>query len=202
MRRPNYTDQIRTRIEAAECGSVFVSVDFIDITEKTTVNIILIRLAEEGLLKKVMFGVYYKPGIYEKSNKPITPSIESIANAIARNYGWTIIPYGETALDILRISQEWSCEWVYVTDGPYKEYTYDGAVIKFKHRPNKEISKVSETTAIFIQAIKALGKENVTEQIIEHLKTYVNEKQKAQMLEEAKPVTAWVYEIIKKICKD
>ena len=39
-------------------------------------------------------------------------------------------------------------------------------------------------------------------QIIEHLKTYVNENQKVQMLEEAKPVTAWVYEIIKKICKD
>ncbi len=201
MRRPNYTDQIRTRIEAAEGGSVFVSVDFIDITEKTTVNIILIRLAEEGLLKKIMFGVYYKPGVYERSNRPITPSVDDVANAIARNYGWTIIPCGKTALDILQISKEWLGEWVYVTDGPYKEYTHDGWVIKFKHRPNKEISKVSETTAIFIQAIKALGKENVTDQIIEHLKTYVNENQKAQMLEEAKPVTAWVYEIIKKICK-
>ena len=60
---------------------------------------------------------------------------------------------------------------------------------------------VLRVVAIFIQAIKALGKENVTDQIIEHLKTYVNENQKAQMLEEAKPVTAWVYEIIKKICK-
>ena len=201
MRRPDYTDKIRARIEAAEGGSVFVSVDFIDITEKTTVNIILIRLAEEGLLKKIMFGVYYKPGVYERSNRPITPSVDDVANAIARNYGWTIIPCGVTALDILQISKEWLGEWVYVTDGPYKEYTYDGWVIKFKHRQNKEISKVSETTAIFIQAIKALGKENVTDQIIEHLKTYVNENQKVQMLEEAKPVTAWVYEIIKKICK-
>ena len=120
MRRPNYTDQIRTRIEAAEGGSVFVSVDFIDITEKTTVNIILIRLAEEGLLKKIMFGVYYKPGVYEKSNGPITPSVDDVANAIARNYGWTIIPCGKTALDILQISKEWLGEWVYVTDGPYK----------------------------------------------------------------------------------
>ena len=201
MRRPNYTDKIRTRIEEAEGGSVFVSVDFIDITEKTTVNIILIRLAEEGLLKKIMFGVYYKPGVYEKSNSPITPSPDDIAHALARNYGWTIIPCGETALDILQISQQWSGEWVYVTDGPYKVYTYDDSVIKFRHRANKEISKVSYTTAVFIQAIKSLGKENVTEQIIEHLKTYVNENQKVQMLEEAKPVTAWVYEIIKKICK-
>ena len=44
MRRPNYTDQIRTRIESAEGGSVFVSVDFIDSTEKTT---LFFPLAEE-----------------------------------------------------------------------------------------------------------------------------------------------------------
>lgn len=61
MKRPDYLNQIRGNIERAEAGSVFVSTDFTDITDKKTVNMGLIRLADEGLIKKILFGVYYKP---------------------------------------------------------------------------------------------------------------------------------------------
>ena len=52
MKRPDYLNQIRGNIERAEAGSVFVSTDFTDITDKKTVNMGLIRLADEGLIKK------------------------------------------------------------------------------------------------------------------------------------------------------
>ena len=63
MKRPDYTNQIRKRIEVANAGTVFVTADFTDIAEKKTVNMALIRLAEEGILRKAMFGVYYKYGV-------------------------------------------------------------------------------------------------------------------------------------------
>ncbi len=47
MKRPDYTKQIRKRIEVAEAGAVFVTADFTDIAEKKTVNMALLRLAEE-----------------------------------------------------------------------------------------------------------------------------------------------------------
>ena len=53
MKRPDYLNQIRANIEKAENGSVFVSTDFTDITDKKTVNMGLIRLADEGLIKKI-----------------------------------------------------------------------------------------------------------------------------------------------------
>ena len=197
MKRPDYTNQIRKRIEAANAGTVFVTADFTDIAEKKTVNMALLRLAETGLLKKVMFGVYFKTGVYKLVNKPVEPSPVDIAKALARNFGWTIVPCGETALGL---SNELSSEWVYVTDGEYKEYDYKDTVIKFKKVSTKEISRVSYATAVYIQAIKALGKDNITEQTIAHLKKFLNENQKARMLEEAKPITSWVYEAIRKIC--
>ena len=51
---------IRDRIRQSEYGTVYVAVDFVDISDKTNINAYLARLAEEGLIRRVMRGVYYK----------------------------------------------------------------------------------------------------------------------------------------------
>ncbi len=201
MKRPDYLNQIRGNIERAEAGSVFVSTDFTDITDKKTVNMGLIRLADEGLIKKILFGVYYKPEFSELLGETVAPSPNKVAHALARNFGWTIAPCGDTALNLLGLSTQVSSQWVYVSDGAYKEYSFDNTVIKFKRTTNKEISKLSYKTALTIQALKALGKDNVSEQIICRLKKALSEEDKEKMLMEAKSATSWVYEYIKVICK-
>ena len=202
MKRPDYLNQIRGNIEKAENGSVFVSTDFTDITDKKTVNMGLIRLADEGLIKKILFGVYYKPEFSELLGETVAPSPNKVAHALARNFGWTIVPCGDTALNLLGLSTQVPSQWVYVSDGAYKEYTFDNTTIKFKRTTNKEISKVSYKTALTIQALKALGKENITEQVISRLKKILTVEEKEKMLAESKSATSWVLELIKIICKD
>ena len=201
MKRPNYLNQIRNIITKSENGSVFVSTDFTDITDKKTVNMALLRLADEGLVKIILFGVYYKPEYNELLGETVAPSPNKVAHALARNFGWTIAPCGDTALNLLGLSTQVSSQWVYVSDGAYKEYSFDNTVIKFKRTTNKEISKLSYKTALTIQALKALGKDNVSEQIICRLKKALSEEDKEKMLTEAKSATSWVYEYIKVICK-
>ena len=201
MKRPDYLNQIRGNIEKAENGSVFVSTDFTDITDKKTVNMGLIRLADEGLIKKILFGVYYKPEYSELLGETVAPSPNKVAHALARNFGWTIVPCGDTALNLLGLSTQVPSQWVYVSDGAYKEYSFDNTVIKFKRTTNKEVSKLSYKTALTIQALKALGKDNVSEQIICRLKKALCEEDKEKMMTEAKSATSWVYEYIKVICK-
>ncbi len=202
MKRPDYLNQIRGNIERAEAGSVFVSTDFTDITDKKTVNMGLIRLADEGLIKKILFGVYYKPEFSKLLGEAVAPSPNKVAHALARNFGWTIVPCGDTALNLLGLSTQVPSQWVYVSDGAYKEYTFNNTTIKFKRTTNKEISKVSYKTALTIQALKALGKENITEQVISRLKKILTDEEKEKMLAESKSATSWVLELIKVICKD
>ena len=202
MKRPDYLNQIRGNIEKAENGSVFVSTDFTDITDKKTVNMGLIRLADEGLIKKILFGVYYKPEFSKLLGETVAPSPNKVAHALARNFGWTIVPCGDTALNLLGLSTQVPSQWIYVSDGAYKEYTFDNTTIKFKRTTNKEISKVSYKTALTIQALKALGKENITGQVILRLKKILTDEEKEKMLAESKSATSWVLEFIKVICKD
>ena len=192
---------IKTRIMNSPDGSVFAAVDFADITENSRVGVILSRLEEDGVIKRVMRGIYYKPVYNEFLKEYIAPSPSLVAEALARNFGWTIVPCGDTALNILGLSTQVPAMWSYVSDGTYKEYTYDNTTIKFKKTTNKEISKLSYKTALVVQALKALGKDNIDYTIINKLKNDLTDGEKATALVEAKAATSWIYEYIKQICK-
>ncbi len=192
---------IKTRIMNSPDGSVFSTVDFADVIENSRVGVILSRLEEDGVIRRVMRGIYDKPVYNDFLKEYIAPSPSLVAEALARNFGWTIVPCGDTALNILGLSTQVPAAWSYVSDGTYKEYTYDNTTIKFKRTTNKEISKLSYKTALVIQALKALGKDNIDDTIINKLKNDLTDEEKATALLEAKAATSWIYEFIKQICK-
>ena len=192
---------IRERIMSSAVGTVFVATDFVDIADKTSVNTYLTRFEEEGIIRRVLRGVYEKPEYNEFLDEHVAASPDKIAHALARNYGWTIVPCGDTALNLLGLSTQIPAAWVYVSDGTYKEYDYEQITIKFKRTTNKEISKLSYKTALVVQALKALGKENVDDTVIAKLKSTLTKEEKEAMFIEAKAVTSWIYEYIKTICR-
>ena len=201
MGRPNFLSEIKKIIISAEAGTVFVATDFVDITDKKTVSMGLTRLESDGIIRRILRGVYDKPEYNEFLEEYVAPSPDKVAQALARNFGWTIIPCGDTALNLLGLSTQVPADWVYVSDGAYKEYTYDNTTIKFKKTTNKEVSKLSYKTALTVQALKALGKNKVDDLIICRLKKLLTVEEKNIMLNEAKVTTSWIYEYIKQICR-
>lgn len=192
---------IKDRINKSEIGTVFVATDFVDISDKTSINTYLTRLDEEKSLQRIMRGVYYKPEYNEFLGEYVAPEPDAVAHALARNFGWTIVPCGDTALNLLGLSTQIPAAWVYVSDGTYKEYTYEQTTIKFKRTTNKEISKLSYKTALVVQALKALGKDNVDDTVLTKLKNNLTDSEKQALLTEAKAATSWIYEYIKLICR-
>ncbi len=192
---------IKDRINKSEIGTVFVATDFVDISDKTSINTYLTRLDEEKSLQRIMRGVYYKPEYNDFLGEFVAPEPDAVAHALARNFGWTIVPCGDTALSLLGLSTQIPAAWVYVSDGTYKEYTYEQTTIKFKRTTNKEISKLSYKTALVVQALKALGKDNVDETVLTKLKNSLTDNEKKALLTEAKAATSWIYEYIKLICR-
>jgi len=203
LNRPNYLKQINERVDDAEPGAVFVPSDFFDIAEAVKVNMCLNRLSKNGVLNTVMRGVYAKPRYSDMLKTNVPPHSDNIAQAIARKHGWAIVPCGDTALNMLGLSTQVPSVWLYVSDGPYKTYEADGVKLRFKRTNNKnEIVGVPYKTALVIQALKAIGKDNITDEIIHRLSKALNNNEKSEMLEERQRITAWVYEIMRKICME
>ena len=201
MERSNYLNEIRQKIIESEKGTVFVASDFADISDNMKVGVCLSRLENEKLLRHIMRGVYDKPEYNSFLQEYLEPAPDKVANAIARNYGWTIVPCGDTALNLLGLSTQVPAIWLYVSDGPYKEYSFNNTTIKFKHTANKGISKLSYKTSLVIQALKALGKENIDNNVIVKLTKALTDDEKKNMLNEAKSTTSWIYEYIKSIAR-
>lgn len=201
MNRPNYLGAIKIRILAEKIGAVFVAADFADITDKTTTNVALARLESEGIIRRVLRGVYDKPEYNEFLKEYVAPIPDNVAHALARNYGWTIVPCGDTALNLLGLSTQVPATWIYVSDGTYKEYTYDNTTIQFKRTTNKEVSKLSYKTALTIQALKALGKDKIDDALLDSLRKLLTVDEKQTMMSEAKTATSWIYEYIRQICR-
>lgn len=201
MIRPNYLNEIKRRILTFESETVFVAADFADITDKKTASVGLSRLESEGVIRRILRGVYDKPAYNRFLGEFVAPIPDKVAHAIARNFGWTIVPCGDTALNLLGLSTQVPAVWVYVSDGTYKEYSYDNTTIQFKRTTNKEVSKLSYKTALVIQALKALGKDNIDEMVISRLQKILTAEEKKAMVSEAKAVTSWKYEYLKQICR-
>lgn len=200
MKRNISLSQIEERIRNSPKGTIFLTSDFIDLASSDAANRALLRLEETGLIRRILFGIYEYPEYNEFLNEYIEAAPDKVARALARKFGWTIVPCGDTALNMLGLSTQVPAVWLYVSDGTYKEYTYGNTIIRFKRTTNKEISKLSYKTALVIQALKALGKENITPEIINKIATTTTKAEKKAMFAEAKYATSWIYDKIKEIC--
>lgn len=202
MERKKVLLKIRERIKSSAYGSVFVPSDFNDIANREATKKALQRLCNDKTIRRLMRGVYDYPEYSKFLDEYIAPSPNDVALAIARNYGWTIVPFGDTALNILGLSTQVPATWIYVSDGAYKNYEFNSVKLSFKKTTNKEITGLSSKTALIIQALKALGKENINHKTIETISKNLSLNEKQKLLIESKYSTSWIYEALKEIAKD
>ena len=198
----NYMQEIKSRILASEDGSVFSTSDFADIADTNTVRSALYRLVKDNILRRIINGIYEKPKYSKLLDEYVAADPAAVAQALARSYHWTIAPCGNTALNLLGLSTQVAAVWSYISDGPYRKFSWENITLSFKHRANREISFMSETTTLVVEALKTLGKDRVDDGIILSLRNRLPKEEKKKMLEEATGVSEWIYTVIRKVCAE
>jgi hypothetical protein len=192
---------ITKRIDEAPFGSAFVTSDFTDLAEYETAKKTISRLEKKGTLRRVLRGVYDKPKFSSLLQEYAAPIPDQIAHAIARNYNWTISASGNTALNQLGLSTQVPADWSYISSGPYKKYTFGNITLTFSHRSNSQMIGMSEKTLLLIQALKAIGQENVSDAEIKLIRKRLSYEDYQNILSESRHTISWIYEVIKEICK-
>lgn len=203
MHRDSVISQILERFrQTTKDGEILSAYDFLDLGEYHAVRKALLRLDKLGKIKKVIKGLYYCPRYCKLIDEYEVPSPDNVAKTLARKYGWTIAPCGDTALNQLGLSTQVPAKWSYISDGPYHKFQVGHTTIEFRHRTNKDISKISRKTAIIIQALKAIGKNRISDKQLRILRENLSDKEKETVKEEAKQTTVWIYALIKQICTE
>ena len=193
------SNKIVARIYGYGRGVVFTPKDFHDLANHANIRAALSRLAKEGTIRRLLRGVYDYPEFSQVMKAPASPDPEAVAQAYARAHGWTILPEGNTALNLLGLSTQVPAHWHYFSDGPSKKIEWMGGTLVFTHRGNKEVTRLSPKTGLLVQALKALGESQVDAAVLATLRQKMTDKELHRAVREAGYATAWVYEVIKRL---
>lgn len=191
--------QIVSRIYGRGRGWSFTPNDFIQDFKRWEISNTLEDLTNTGVIRRVCRGVYDYPIYSELLNKFVAPDITQVANAIARKYSWRIQPNGDTALNYLGLSTQVASSYIFYSDGPSKKYDILGQILEFKHKTLKEASIEDKNTILVVQAIKSIGKDNVTKEFLESLKNKFTKLEWVKIKKNSSKTVLWVQDYINEI---
>lgn len=154
--------QVLTKIKKARGGSLFFVEDFLRFGNYKTISKALERLVEKEEISRVARGIYAR---LEKDPilGPVKPGTEAIAKAIAKRDKARIVPTGALVLNAFGLSTQVPMNVVYLTDGAARKINVGKRTIVFKKTSPKNLAAIGEISSLAIQALKELGKDNVTE---------------------------------------
>jgi hypothetical protein len=160
-------------------------------------------LVQKKKIRRVSRGIYDYPKYSDLLKQNLSPDVEQVARAYARKFNWQIEVSGDSALNILGLSTQVVGKYIYLSNGPNKKYTIDDSVtLEFKKSALKNIGFKYKESSLIVQGLKALGKEHITEQVIQKIKKQIDIKMYDKILKDTKTSTGWIYEAIKKICQN
>ena len=184
-------------------GWAFSSTDLIKNFDKQQIDNVLSDLVKAKKIRRVSRGIYDYPKYSDFLKKELNPDIEQVSRAYARKFNWRIEVSGDSALNNLNLSTQIQAKYIYLSDGPNKSYKlFNDVVIEFKKSVLKDIGFKYKESSLIVQALKSLGKEHITNEIINKIKDQIDSKMYEKILNDTQTTTVWVYEIIKQICKD
>lgn len=195
-------DKMLSKIYGYGKGYAFSSSDFIQDFSINNIDKALSTLTKQNKIRRIARGLYDYPKYSEFLKQDLNADIDQAARAIARKFNWQIEISGESALNLLGLSTQVPAKYIYLSNGPNRVYMIQDTMnLEFKKSALKNIGFKYKESSIIVQALKSLGKENITNDTISKIKAYVDPKFYEKILADTKTATTWIYEIIKIICQ-
>lgn len=198
----NISESIFYFISGHGKGWAFSSSDLAGRFARQQIDNALSDLTEINKIRRVARGLYDYPRFSDLLQKTLPPDIDQVAYAYARKFSWRIEVSGESALNLLGLSTQIPAQYIYLSDGPSKNYDIMGVSLSFKKSSLKDIGFKHRESTLIVQALKALGKECLTDNVFAKIREQIDEKNYAKILRDTQGSTGWIYEAIKQIMSD
>ena len=188
------------RIYGRGRGWAFTKTDFVAEFGEVNIHQALSSLSKAGTIRRVCHGVYDYPRYSELLKQNLSPDMDQVAQALARKFNWRILPSGDAALNLLGLSTQVPGKWIYLSDGPGREYEIGKHVLAFRKSSLKDVGFKHRESGLVVQALKALGKERVADAVVAAIRKRLDAKTCERVLKDARSATGWIYQIIKQVC--
>lgn len=192
-------DKIWAAIQAKGRGSIFFASDFTSYGETKAVGKSLERLTKKGDIVRLARGIYIYPEVDTILGLGVLiPSIEQIAETVARRDKARIVPTGAYAINKLGLSTQVPMNIVYLTDGaPRKVNLGNGRSIQFKSTVPRNLAFTNQLSMLVTFAMKEIGRDTITDAVAEQIKSILKREKKENVLADEALMPAWVRTFIR-----
>lgn len=153
--------KIENAISKSTSGKIFFAEDFVEFGSSDNIRQILFRLEQERILERIAHGIYLKPKT-DRLLGTLYPTVEEIAQEIARRDKARIAPTGVFALYQLGLTTQIPLNVVYHTDGAPRDIEIGNRKIKFKRTVPKSFAIRDSLLHLVVQAFKEIGQKNTS----------------------------------------
>ncbi|MGN0189862.1 MAG: DUF6088 family protein [Candidatus Cryptobacteroides sp.] len=185
---------IRREITRGKYGAVFTSSSFPGLTANYATKL-LSAFEKEGLLVRISKGVYLKA---RKTRFGVSyPPIEEIVNQIAKRDKAKICPTGETAANVLGLSEQVTMKTCFLTSGTARELNVNGRPVVLKRAAPKNFAYNNEVVGVLVQALRSIGAENITDEMKAKIPAILADVKTDRRFEtDLKLAPAWIEKLI------
>lgn len=198
------TDKILKKIKVKKRGWIFCAKDFCDLGSRNAVDKALSRMANYNVAKddnkiiRIVRGIYYYPVIQDGIGI-IPPSLDDIANTIARNSGITIYPSGALCANMLGLSNQVPSQNIYWTHGKSMTKQIGKNTIIFKHIKTNPVANIPSIVMIVLNALNYLGKNKIDDDVVIRCSRVLSDSDKKYLQKMSSKVSGWLADFIPKI---
>jgi hypothetical protein len=91
---------------------------------------------------------------------------------------------------------------VFLTDGPSRTVKIGSTTIQLRRTTAKNMATAGRLSGLLIQALREIGKENVTPERRAHLKRTLPAKQRHELMKDIKLAPTWMHPIFRELAED
>lgn len=192
-------ERVRREITRGKYGAVFSSSSFPGLTANYATKL-LSAFEKEGLVVRISKGVYLKA---RKTRFGVSyPPIEEIVSQIAKRDKARIFPTGDTASNMLGLSEQVPMKTCFLTSGTARDLNIGGRTVELKRAAPKNFAYSNEMVGVLTQALRSIGEENITDEIKAKIPAILSTVERDKRFEaDLKLAPAWIEKLILELIK-
>ena len=194
-------DYILEIIKDKERGYIYFTEDFLQFGNAKAIAKALERLVDKKELTRVARGMYALLKEHKEFGN-LYPSIDEIAQAVARRDNARIVRTGIWAQYALGLTNQIPLNAVYLTDGSARIIKIEERTIKLKKTAPKNLSTIGPISSLVIQALKTIGKNQLIPQEEEILLNKLAKETPDHIEHDIKLAPEWIRVIMRKVLKE
>ena len=191
--------QLIARIRAHGRGFVFTAKLFSGLTDDSaSVRTALTRLVQKKSIRRLAHGLYDLPEVHPKLG-PISPSIEKVIEAIKISDAIEVQPTGAYAANLLGLSTQIPMRIELYTNGPKRKIKFGKQEIILRPTTPKNMIGAGTKAGLILHALRQIGKDNVTLEMIQQIRSQLEEKDIKHIKKQVTFAPAWIAKIMRSL---